>query len=283
MLERVAEAYDRPMVLFKGPEVAGLYPAPALRTYWDIDLLVEDPEEAQQALLSAGFEPVGDPALYLGIHHLRPLRPPGLMLAVELHTTPKWLDGRPAPPVSELLAASVARDDGPHGIRRLPPEQHALLLAAHSWAHEPLRRLRDMIDIALVAAAADPAETMRLAERWSIGALWRTTRAVLAALEDGRTTPPLLCFWARNLATARERTVFESHGERLTSDFWAMPVGAAVRRLPRNVLRDLQPEDAEPWRDKLERAALALRNARRPRSQHDIELEGRKGASDRDA
>lgn len=283
VLERVAAAYEKPAVLVKGPEVAALYPAPALRNYWDLDLLVGDAEEAQNALLAAGFEAVGDPDLYVDIHHLRPLRPPGLVLAVELHTTPKWLDGRMAPAVSELLAASIPRDEGPGGIRRLPPEQHALLLAAHSWAHEPLRRLRDLLDIALVAAAADPAETARLARSWGIERLWRTTRSVLAGLEDGRTTPPLHCFWARNLVTARERTVLESHGERLTSDFSALPVAAAVRRLPRNLLRDLRPEDAEPWREKFERTALALRNARRPRSQHDSELDGRKGSPDRKA
>ena len=194
VLERVAAAYEKPAVLVKGPEVAALYPAPALRNYWDLDLLVGDAEEAQNALLAAGFEAVGDPDLYVDIHHLRPLRPPGLVLAVELHTTPKWLDGRMAPAVSELLAASIPRDEGPGGIRRLPPEQHALLLAAHSWAHEPLRRLRDLLDIALVAAAADPAETARLARSWGIERFWRTTRAVLAGLEDGRTdaAAPLL-------------------------------------------------------------------------------------------
>ena len=52
VLERVAAAYDRPAILVKGPEVAALYPDPALRSYWDVDLLVEDAEEAQRALLA---------------------------------------------------------------------------------------------------------------------------------------------------------------------------------------------------------------------------------------
>src|SRR4051794_30526645 len=45
VLDRVAAAYGKPAVLFKGPEVAALYPAPALRSYWDLDLLVADAEE----------------------------------------------------------------------------------------------------------------------------------------------------------------------------------------------------------------------------------------------
>src|SRR4051794_16853354 len=165
VLKQVMSAYDGPAVLVKGPEVAAFYPDPALRCYWDVDLLVTDAQEAQRALLSAGFEPIGDASLYLDIHHLRPVRPPGLLLAVEVHSAPKWLDGKTAPPVDELIAAASPRHGGPAGILALPPEHHVLLLAAHSWAHEPLRRLRDIVDIALVGAAADRTETERLARR----------------------------------------------------------------------------------------------------------------------
>ena len=199
VLERVAEAYGRPAVVFKGPEVAAVYPDRALRSYWDIDLLVEDAEDAHRALLAAGFTPVGDPELYVDIHHLRPLRAPGLLLPVELHTAPKWLDGRRAPSAAELVGAAVPRGRGPDRILALPPEHHALLLAAHSWAHEPLRRLRDFVDIALVAAAADPAEVSRLAGRWGIARLWRTTSAVVENLVAGGPTPAVLRLWARNL------------------------------------------------------------------------------------
>ena len=55
--------------------------------------------------------------------------------------------------MDELLAAASPRDGGPAGILVLPPEHHLLLLAAHSWAHEPLRRLRDIVDMALVAGS----------------------------------------------------------------------------------------------------------------------------------
>ena len=151
VLECVAAAYPRRAIVLKGPEVAALYPAPGMRNYWDIDLLVEDSEEAHLTLRQAGFEPVGDPALYVGIHHLRPLRPPAMPLPVEIHSRPKWLADHPPPPVTELFDAAIPSITGVDGILTLPPAHHALLLAVHSWAHEPLRRLRDMVDIAAMA------------------------------------------------------------------------------------------------------------------------------------
>ena len=283
VLERVVSAYDRPAIVVKGPELAALYPDPALRCYWDVDLLVEDAEEAQRALVSAGFEPLGDPSLYLGIHHLRPLRPSGLLLAVEIHSAPKWIEGRQAPTMHELLAVARPRESGPAGILVLPPEHHLLVLAAHSWAHEPLRRLRDIVDMALVSAAADRGETERLARRWGIERLWLTTRAVVESVQSGRVDHTVLRLWARNLRTARERTVFESHLERLTSDFWALPLRDAAARLPGNVYRDLRPEDAEPWAVKLRRSARAVRNAQRPRSQHEDQLDRRRARPRRGA
>ena len=77
--------------------------------------------------------------------------------------------------------------------------------------------------------------------------------------------------------------MFENHLERLTSDFWALPLREAAARLPGNVLRDLRPEDAEPWAAKLRRSALAVQNARRPRSQHEDELDRRQSPPGRDA
>ena len=283
VLERVASAFDRPAIVVKGPELAALYPDPALRCYWDVDLLVEDAEEAQRALTSAGFEPFGDPSLYLDLHHLRPLRPSGLLLAVEIHSAPKWIEGRRAPSMNELLAAATPRDGGPTGVLVLPPEHHLLLLAAHSWAHEPLRRLRDIVDMALVAGTADRGETERLARQWGIERLWLTTRAVVESVQSGRADHAVLRLWARNLRTARERTVFENHLARVTSDFWALPLREAAARLPGNVYRDLRPEDAEPWAAKLRRSALAVQNARRPRSEHEDELDRRQSPPGRDA
>jgi hypothetical protein len=144
-----------------------------------------------------------------------------------------------------------------------------LLLAAHSWAHEPLRRLRDIVDIAVVAASADRNATRVLARRWGIERLWRTTEAVTDWLDHSAQVPSVQRLWARNLVTARERTVLESHLERATSDFWARGLGESLRRVPGNVLSDLRPDKSELWSAKLRRSALAVRNARRPRSEHE--------------
>ena len=45
----------------KGPEVAAHYPVPSDRPFGDLDLLVEDPEAAQRALIAAGFVEFGEP------------------------------------------------------------------------------------------------------------------------------------------------------------------------------------------------------------------------------
>ena len=165
----------------------------------------------------------------------------------------KWLDGLAAPSAEELLAAAGPQQGRPATILSLPPEQHVLLLAAHSWAHEPLRRLRDLVDVALVAAETDREATRELARRWGIDRLWRTTEAAADWLGGDGEMPRVQRLWARNLGTARERTVLESHVERLTSDFWARRPSESLRRLPANVLRALRPEEAEPWSAKLRR------------------------------
>jgi hypothetical protein len=273
VLERVREAYDGPAMVVKGPEVAARYPDPALRGYGDIDLLVPDAAAAQRALLAAGFQLVGDPELYVDIHHLRPVLADGVPLAVEVHSRPKWLDPLAPPPTGLLFESAQASASGVAGILAPSPAQHALLLAVHSWAHEPLRRLRDMIDIAAVAATADHAEIEALARTWGVERIWRTTIAAIEALVADRGRSWALRMWAQNLERVRERTVLENHLQRWLSDFWAIPPLDAARSLPRTFLQEIGPEGEERWRDKLSRMVLAVRHASRRRSQHDRELE----------
>ncbi len=280
VLKRVREAYDGPAIVLKGPEVAALYPDDALRSYGDIDVLVPDAVTTHRALLSAGFELVGDPALYVGIHHLRPLLASGAPLAVEIHSRPKWVEPLRPPSTSELFGAATESTIGVHRMLALPPEHHALLLAVHSWAHEPLRRLRDMIDIAVVASAADRGEIHRLAKRWRVERLWTTTIAVVDAVFGDRPTPWAMRLWAQNLDLARERTVLENHLQRLLSDFWALPTGTAAGRLPGRLMDEIRPEGEEGWGAKLTRSALAVRHAARPRSRHDLEIDERRSRAD---
>ena len=59
VLERVRAAYDGQLILMKGPEVAALYPDPALRPFSDLDILADDPHAAQDALVASGFAAAG--------------------------------------------------------------------------------------------------------------------------------------------------------------------------------------------------------------------------------
>ena len=152
LLERIRTATEGPLLLVKGPEVARLYPDPALRSFRDLDILVPDAPATQRQLLAAGFQETGDPRLYEQIHHLRPLFWPGLPLLVEVHSSPKWIASLDPPPAAELIRTAARSQAGPPGVLAPSPAQHALLLAAHAWAHRPLSRLRDLIDIAVVAA-----------------------------------------------------------------------------------------------------------------------------------
>jgi hypothetical protein len=273
LLERVRAAYDGELIPLKGPVVAAAYPHPGLRLFGDLDLLAADATAAQETLLEAGFQEVGNPLRYLDIHHLRPLCWPGLPLVVELHSRPKWPEGIHGPPATAELFRAAAPADG---LRLLPPAHHTLLLAAHSWAHEPLRRLRDMVDIVVMANAAGRTEVAALAREWGIDRLWRSSiSAADAVLHDGYRRPWSLRLWAQNLERARERTVLENHFQRLLSDFWIMPFQDGLRRLPRTLARELLPREAEGWGTKVARTGRALRNASRRRSEHDDELRQR--------
>jgi putative nucleotidyltransferase-like protein len=273
-LERVRAAYGGLAIVIKGPEVAACYPDKMMRGFGDLDLLVPDAEAMQRALIDAGFELVGDPKLYVDIHHLRPVLAVGTPLPIELHTRPKWFGSSP-PQLEELFEAAVPGTTGVEGMLTLPPEHHALLLAVHSWAHEPLRRMRDLVDVAAVLRGADRDEIQRLARAWRVQRLWATTLGVVDALfSDGRTSGALN-LWAQNLRNMRERTVLESHLEHWISDFWALPIHSATMRLPATLLSEIRPGRDENWPTKLARSALAVRNAARRRSQHDQQLDAR--------
>jgi hypothetical protein len=257
LLARVRAAYDGPLLQFKGPEVALDYGAPGLRSYGDIDLLTDDAKAAQAALIAAGFQEVFDEEIYEDIHHLRPLWWPGLPLVVELHSRANWPAGIPGPSTGELLAAAVPGRLGVPGISTLPPEHHTLVLAAHAWQHQPLGRLGNLIDVAVVLARADEAEIERLARRWGCTRMWHTTRRAVRALLHGEGRSAGLTLWARHLRRVRERTVFEWHVKDLLAPAWGQP-GA---RVPSALV-------SEALRMDLKRSWKALRNARRPRSDY---------------
>jgi Uncharacterised nucleotidyltransferase len=279
VLRRVRAAYDGSLMLMKGPEVAACYPHPSDRAFCDLDLLADDPVEAYRALIAAGFVEVGDPALYEDAHHLRPLVWPELPLCIELHREvnhPDWL--RP-PPTLELLELTRPSLTGIDGLRAPVPAAHAVLLAAHGWAHEPLRRLTDLIDVAVALGDEDRDLAAELARRWSLERMWQVTVAAADALLRGERPGLALRTWARHLPTVRERTVLETHLTR-----WAGPVCG----LPNARLRALgggtviftgaaRPRDGEGWIDAMRRTFLAMLNAFHPQSQHELIKESRTG------
>jgi hypothetical protein len=272
LMAKVRAALDGPMLLIKGAQVARHYPDPALRSYGDLDLLVPDAERSQRQLLDAGFELCGEAWVYEGIHHLRPLRAPGLPLLVELHHEPKWIDRLEPPALHELLELGVPAPHLCDGVLVLPPAPHALVMAAHTWGHYPLTPLRDLLDIALVARMADPAELERLAEAWDLARVWRTTwRATDSLFGDGA-RPGSMRIWARHLAEVRERTVLESHLQRWLAGLWALPRRDALSSLRAAVAHDLKREGEERWSAKLGRTRRAFLAAFARKSHHDHAL-----------
>jgi hypothetical protein len=273
LLERIRAVCEGTILLFKGPETAAYYPEPSVRPFRDLDLLVPDAATAHDALLSAGFQLVGDERLFQGIHHLRPVVTPELPIVIEVHDRPKWVGGLRSPPVEELFEAAVPSATGVDGILTLPPAHHALLLAVHGWAHTPLRRLLDLVDVAAVTRHADDGELSAIARDWGLTKLWRTTDASVQALFYGDRTPMAMRIWARNLRSARERTVLEAHLERTLSAFWALPGRRALGKMGHEIRQHIRREPGESRRVKLSRSARALRNQRASITQHDRAVE----------
>jgi putative nucleotidyltransferase-like protein len=272
LLERIRLACEGTLVLIKGYEIALLYEDPASRPFVDLDLLVEDSEATHQALLEAGFTEVDEPEKFIGIHHLRPLWLPGFPLSVEIHHAPKWPDGLTPPPTREVLEAAVPSAIGIEGLSTLPPAYHAIVVAAHSWAHLPLRRIQELADVAALMELTDRSEADALAQRWGASGFWNTTMAVVESLFYGKPQPRAQRVWARHLAAARERTVFEVHLERWISPFSTLPARKALPRLVETIGNELRAAENETWREKAARARLAFLNAARPRSLHEDAL-----------
>jgi hypothetical protein len=269
-LGEVRAACEGPLMLMKGPAVAARFPDPAARPFIDLDLVVPDAPKAHAALLAAGFKPSADPAAYPDfLHHLPPVHSPDHPIPIEVHSRLKWIAGL-KPPTFEVLAATAEPTAvGVEGVLTPAPALHALVLAAHLWAHDPLTRLLRILDVALLGDASDPRELEALAAAWGMDRLWNSTAAVSEALfgaGDGAPWP--LRTWARGLRSAREPTVLELHLSRLLSPFAMYPPIAALRALPAALAGFARPHDREPWRRKLERTARQIAHPTMRRSEH---------------
>jgi hypothetical protein len=258
VLKRVRDAVTGRIMVLKGPELAARYPERVVRQYGDLDLLVEDAEGAQKELIRSGFSPSGDPDLYIDIHHRRPLQYGGLPIPIELHDRPKWISWSASPEPGELFASAQPATLPVPGFFAPRAKEHAVLVAVHAWAHEPLRRLRDLLDVYVLLDDVDRAEVDALATRWGVQRLWRVTvGAVDAVLLDEGHLPR----WARHLQRGSERTLAESHLRRWMSDFAGAPLGYALRALPRTLADEILPAPGESWPAKARRVARALGGA----------------------
>jgi hypothetical protein len=274
LLRRIRAVCDGPLVIVKGPELAAHYPQDTLRVYGDLDLLAPDAPCLHRALAAAGFDEVNDEARRVPPYHLTRLRAPELPLIVEVHGRPNWPLCLPAPPEDVFFERLEPSATGVTGIETLPRERHALVVAAHAWAHAPLTTLRDLIDIGALIDGLDRSEIQGLADEWRIDRIWRTTLRALDSVVLGSRTPGTAQrLWARHLASTRERTVFESHLEDLLSGFSALPPVTAVLAMLRELARDSTPSPGETWSTKVRRTRLAFQHAFSPKSRHDRALE----------
>lgn len=272
ILGKARSAYGGPLMLMKGPEVAAHYPVPSDRPFRDLDLLVDDAEAAQRALIAAGFAEFGDPAAYAGLQHLPPLMWPGAPLIVEVHRRPSqpfWL----APVSAEsLFRVAVPSAVGVPGVVAPEPAAHAVLLVAHAWNHDPLGSVGQLLDSAALLSSVDRRRAGAFARGWGWEGMWNTTLSVIDALVGGKCRSLALQLWARHLLDVRERVVLENHLSRLAAPAWSLPA-AEVPRAVAHVLRyTASPESDEGWMTQLRRSCLAIAHAFGPGSAHEQSL-----------
>jgi hypothetical protein len=266
LLGRIRQVYDGPMILLKGAEAGARYPRPELRPSMDLDLLVPDAEHVQSLLLDHGFTIFEELAPEAG-HHLPQLEWAGLLLPVEIHSRPNWPEWLPAPPTHQLFEAATTESVVGHGVLALPPAHHALVLTAHMWTDAPIARIGQLLDYWLVSREADPDELTRLADRWQLTRLWRTTDSIARSVllgEPARVRAAGL--WTRRLDAARDRTVLGAKVAALAAPFWGLSPGDALVATGRRLAADFRPERGETWRRKLSRTASAVRQSFQPRS-----------------
>ena len=272
LLRRARAAYDGELMLMKGPEVAARYPHPSDRGFHDLDLLAEDAPAAQRALITAGFVEFGEPAAYDDSQHLCPLIWPGIPLIVELHRHPNQPPWLPQVSAHDVFEQSVPSATGVHGLLAPAPSAHALLLAAHSWCHQPLGRIADLLDVAVMLAGGGRSSGEDLARRWRWDGIWRVVLAAADAVLGDDASPLSLSVWARHLRSTRERTVVEDHLARLAAPACAVPLRSAPGALAGVMRSTATRREAEPWSEKLRRSRLACAHAFMHTSDHQRHL-----------
>jgi len=263
LLERIRAATGQPMLLLKGPETAAVYPAPGLRPFGDLDLLVPDPVQAEADLLAAGFtqwaSPHAEPVPWH--HHRIPMRYGTVPLGIELHRDPGWLSWMTPPSNTELFARSVPSVTGVDGVVALRPAEATLFLAMHSWRHGPYHSLLHMIDIELMRQHADSPELDVLARRWGIERVWRHTTRLLDWCFHDPSMPlsPLERIWSAHIRSGRARSRRAAGIAIRTKSLAAPSPLAAIRSFGTDLERTLTPVEDESFSSVLGRRIRHLR------------------------
>jgi hypothetical protein len=273
MLKTVSTIVDQEIIALKGMAVAECYPDPALRPFGDLDLIVADPVRAQRRLTAAGFRAVPGFAegFFDGHHHLHPLElPDRTHIRVEVHSRAPWVNWCQSPSFADLRPR--ARPSGFPGIWYPERGDHALILCCHSWHSLPLRRLLDLVDIALVGDAVDSHALVDLARRRGVGKLWNLHRTTSNALLFDDEAPLALRLWARDLKAVRERSLIEHHMRLWFGPFSARAPHRAASEAVHAVGLDLRRTGAETWSEKLSRMRLGLQHPLRSVGEHDEAL-----------
>lgn len=286
LLTRAREAYDGPLLLLKGPEIANRYPDRA-RRFGDLDLLAGDPEAAHAALLSAGFRlqdrewpPAGYDEVRRPHYHLHPLEWRDLALRVEIHRHVKWPEGLEPPSNDGFFQAAVPSSTGVEGLLAPHPNFHAVLLASHAWGEVPMRKLRDLVDVMVFVDDAQREELALLAHRWRFDRAWKATIDAADWLLNNAPEPGFVRIWARYLRHLREPTVVEMHLQEWLSPFSLVPPRLAFRRAGAAMLRDLRPWPEQTWADKGRQTVRSLLHPLSPKSAHDRRSGLRRSAGD---
>jgi hypothetical protein len=269
LLRRIRAVTDAPIIVMKGPETARRWPTPQLRPWMDLDILVADADGLQAALIAAGFVEVDDRETYEDLHHPPPLLLPGMPMTVEVHRRPHW-PSDDAPSFEELLEAAVPMGLSVPDVFAPDPAQNAVLLAAHAWGHEPLSRVGPLADVAAAMLAAGRENVEAVAQRWGVRRVWLATARAIDDLLLSPSGRPRL--WHRHLHDARERTVFESHVQRVMGAVAEGPIAAAPVAATRAAWATVRPARGERWSRKIVRSRAAVRNASVRESEHYQEL-----------
>jgi hypothetical protein len=169
-----------------------------------------------------------------------------------------------------VFGTAIPSRTGVAGLLAPNSAAHAVLLAAHGWAHDPLRRLGDVIDIAATLQDADRSRAAAYAREWGWDRLWKAMVSITDAVIVGGALPKRLSPWTRHLLSARDRKVFEHQLTLLLAPASSVPASQVPRALGRGVREVVARRNDESWAQKIRRSRKALLDALVEESVHEV-------------